>query len=475
MTRDVMEWLKSVRKLDADLLAAMKVQPRDHDKLGQVVAFPYLKDGKPYAAKFRTVDKRFLSSAGVSRGLYNADALSQDQDQPIVLTEGEIDCLSVMQAGFLRAVSLPDGWTEQGNKTEALTEAEDALRKSPYVIVAGDNDKAGESLPRAVANVLAGHDVRYAEWPEGCKDANDVLMLHGEGVLAARLNAAKRIDPPGGVISGFSDLPPSSAQRVLKVGREPFDKVIALELGEVSVVTGLPGHGKSSFMIWLADEISRNERVRVGNIGFETHPLRVRDQLARIALHRGWKSLSDGEREKLLWDLDRRWRIVTTDDDTENHLGWLETMVKTLAVRDRCKLIIVDPWNELEHLPQPGEKMTDYINFAVKHIRRLAKKLEVHICIVAHPKKFNTEGKPRPPTGYDVADSAAFYNKPGLGLTVYSDNDEFRVQIINWKVRDALLYGAQRGRIEVEFAQEWGLYRGISAQANEPVQEGFSL
>lgn len=471
MTRDVMEWLRSVRKLDADLLAAMRVQPRSHAKLGEVAAFPYLKDGKPYAAKFRTIDKKFLSTAGVSRGLYNADALSQDQDQPIVITEGEIDCLTVMQAGFLRAVSLPDGWTEQGNKTETLVEAEEALRKSPFVVVAGDSDRAGESLPRAVANILAGHDVRYAEWPEGCKDANDVLMRHGEGAVAACLNAAKRIDPPGGVITGFSDLPPTSAQRVLKVGRAPFDKVIALELGEVSVATGLPGHGKSTFVTWLADEVSRHENVRIGMIGFETHPLRIRDQLARIAFHRPWRSLSDGEREKLLADLDRRWRIVTVDDDTENHLGWLETMVKALAIRDRCKFVIVDPWNELEHLPQPGEKMTDYINFAIKHIRRLAKKLEIHICIVAHPKKFNTDGKPRPPTGYDIADSAAFFNKPGLGLTIYADNDEFRVQVINWKVRDALLYGCQRGRIELEFAQEWGLYRGLDQQAGAPVAD----
>ena len=461
---DVMKWLQEVRKLDGALLSAMRVQARDN---GTMAAFPYLRDGKPYAAKFRTIDKRFSSTKGVSRGFYNADALTRDKDQPIVITEGEIDCLTVLQSGFLRAVSLPDGWTEQGNKTEVLTEAEEALRQSPFVIVAGDNDKAGESLPRAVANILAGHDVRYAEWPEGCKDANDVLMAFGEGEVSRCLNAAKRVDPPGGTISGFSDLPPMSAQRVLRIGRDPFDKVIALEVGELSIWTGLPGFGKSTLLTWVADEVSRNEGVRVGMIGFETHPFRIRDQLSRMHTHKPFRALSDGQKEALLADLDRRWRMVHVPHDTENHLFWLEGMVKALALRDQCKIIIIDPWNELEHLPQPGESMTHYINFALRFIRSLAAKLECHIAIVAHPAKIRSEGKPRPPTGYDIADSAAFFNKPGLGITVHPGDEEHHVQIINWKTRDTMLYRTERGIIVCEFAKEWGLYRGLSEQAQE--------
>lgn len=468
MTKDVMEWLRSVRKLDAALLAEMQVQPRSHDGIeGQAVAFPYIKNGKIYAAKFRGEAKRkqdgsanFRATTGVSREVYNIDALSRDADQPIVITEGEIDCLSVMQSGFLRAISLPDGWTEQGNKVEPLVNVLEALRRSPFVVVAGDNDAAGESLPKTVANILAGHDVRYVTWPDGCKDANDVLVAFGEGVVAKCINEARRIDPPGGLISGFSDLPPMSDQRVLKLGKAPFDKVIALEVGEVSVWTGLPGSGKSTFLLWLADEISQQERVRIGLIGFETHPHRIRDQLSRSHSHKAWADLSEGERQKLLADLDRRWRIVHATVD-ENHLGWLEAMVKALAIRDRCKVIVIDPWNELEHLPEKGESMTQYINFALKVIRGWAKTLEVHIALVAHPAKIRQDGKPRPPTGYDIADSAAFFNKPGLGVTIHEGDEPFQVQLVNWKTRDTLLYGTQKGRVTVEYAPAWGCYRAI--------------
>jgi len=459
---DVMTWLKENRKLDAGLLTEMGVITKEHSNLGQVAAFPYLRDGKVYAAKFRTVDKKFISTKGQTRDLYNADALLLDQEQPIIITEGEIDCLSVIQAGFSRAVSLPDGWTEQGNKTESLVAAIDALKQSPWVVVAGDSDKAGESLPAAVSNILDGHDVRYVTWPETCKDANDVLIKFGEAAIVECLNKAKRIDPVGGVITGFSDMPPISQQRVLKIGKDPFDQAIALELGEMSVWTGLPGYGKSTLITWVGDEVSKNEGIRVGNIGFETHPFRIRDQLSRSNTRKAWSELNSAEREELQTDLDKRWRLVhLSGDETENNLSWLNSMIRALAIRDGCKLIVIDPWNELEHLPEVGESMTQYINFALKYVRRIARNLGVHIALVAHPTKIKSDGKPRAPTGYDVADSAAFFNKPGLGITVHPADEPHIVQIINWKTRDTMLYKVRRCSIKVEFAEAWGLYRQI--------------
>jgi twinkle protein len=293
-------------------------------------------------------------------------------------------------------------------------------------------------------------------------------MAFGEGEVAKCINLAKRIDPPGGLITGFSDLPPMSDQRVLRVGKKPFDDLIALEVGELSVWTGLPGFGKSTLTLWVCDEVAKHENVRIGLIGFETHAFRVRDQLCRANFGRRYRDLIEPERARQLATLDARWRMVHVTDD-QNHLGWLQPIVRTLAMRDRCKVIIIDPWNELEHLPEKGENMTAYINFALKTIRRWAQRLEIHICVVAHPAKMKTDGKPRAPTGYDIADSAAFNNKPGLGITVHPADEPFQVSIINWKNRDALLYKTQRGSAVVEFAQASGVYRAIGTSShNQP-------
>lgn len=143
--------------------------------------------------------------------------------------------------------------------------------------------------------------------------------------------------------------------------------------------------------------------------------------------------------------------------------GWKAWSTR-LAVRDQCKLIIIDPWNELEHLPAPGESLTNYINWATQQLRQWAEKLDVHIQVVAHPRKFSPDQKPRPPTGYDIADSAAFFNKPSLGLTVHQGKTEDGLsvsQLITWKVRDVQLYGATKGTIDLHFDEQAMTYEFV--------------
>lgn len=456
---EVRKWLEETRKLDGPLLDHMGVGHKQIPGMGLAAAFRYLRDGKPYAAKFRSVsDKAWRSTRGVSRGLYNEDVLKQGEG-PIVITEGEIDCLSVMQAGYTRSVSLPDGWTADGEKRECLVQAENLLRESPYVIVAGDSDEAGASLPNSVANILLGHDVRYVTWPDGCKDANDVLVKYGEGEVSRCLTEAKQLDPEGGFITGISDLPPMPERRVLRCNMAPFDYVLAFELGAMSIATGTPGSGKSTFTTFAAYQVATSENIRVGVLAFETHPYRVRDHLARLKTKKPWSELTNEQREETGAFLDKRFRIVhRTFGEKQHNIGWLKNVIYTLAVRDNCKLIIVDPWNELEHLPEPGESMTAYINWSLQQIRTWAEQFDCHICVVAHPRKMGTEGRPRSPTGYDIADSAAFFNKPSLGFTVHQEADEESgeewVRVTTWKVRDTQLYGFNKGDTRLKFYEQ---------------------
>ena len=450
---DLNKWLTETRGLARGVLDAKGVRIISADDGKASIAFPYYRKGEGYAAKHRGPGKTFWSTKGVSRGLYNEDDLDAFPGQPIVITEGEIDCLSVIQSGFDRAVSVPDGWGSGDGARACLVEAEERLRASPFVVVAGDNDDAGESMPRVVAQILAGHDVRYVEWPEGCKDANDVLVQLGEGVLANCINAAKRIDPPGGLITGISDLPPLSERRVLRTGIYPFDNVIAFQLGTISVSIGIPGHGKSTFALWAAERVTVNEDVRAGFVAFETHPHDFRDQLALIRTGTEFQDLHGDAKNTFLEGVDRRFRLVHIkfDDDTDQHLKWLESMVRVLAVRDNCKLVVIDPWNELEHQPMAGESMTQYINFATKFLRQLAERLDIHIHLIVHPRKI-MDG--HVPNGYDAAESAGFFNKPSLGYTVHQvnpDDGEPYVKLMVWKVRNTRLYKFKTGTTKVRF------------------------
>lgn len=455
MTMDAWEWLEQVRALDGELCARMGLRAVLTPKGSAAVEIPYQRGGERYGAKVRAVDdKRFhFVPSGVEHGLYNADVLADDslRSQPIVVTEGEFDCLSVIQAGFVRAVSIPDGWTEgydgqdQGAKSKPLWSNLDALKRSPCVIVAGDNDPTGRSFVRAVGNILDGHPVRYVEWPDGCKDANDVLRQHGAGEVARCINAAKMLDPKGGVITGFDDLPPTSERRILRMNLRPFDKVLAFETGAMSVGTGTPGSGKSTFLTFACHHVARNEGVRVGFMPFETDPMQMLEHLA--LLHTGCEldDIPRPDQWRFREMISRHWRLVHKTEEAAHNLAFLREMVRTLAVRDGCKMIVIDPWNELEHMPEPGESMTNYINFALQQIRFWAERYGCHICVIAHPRKVD---ETRTPTGYDIADSAAFYNKPSLGFTVHrhDDPEDPHVSITTWKVRSVRRYGFDRGK-----------------------------
>lgn len=454
------EWITDFRKIDPEIWMALGVRPERTLKGSDIVSIPYHLNGEVVGSKMRVVtDKRWFSE-GKGRPLYNVDSLKGAAGKTAIITEGEFDCMAVIQSGFNHVVSLPDGWTEKGNKTDAIIEAMDLLKKTDRVIVAGDNDAVGESLPRAVYNVLGDHKVFVVKWPEDCKDANDVLMVYGEAKITECINNATRIFPDGGVITGFSDLPPLGDRRVLRSNNPSASRFAAFETGAISIITGVPASGKSTFATWMFDEIALSEKIRCGFFSFETHPHRLRDQLSRKREGKPFKSLGEEGVANLLEGLDRSWALVhrTYDGDPTHGMDFITDMVRELAVFEQCKLIVIDPWNEVEHQPAQGESLTNYINVALAHIRKLAELYDIHISIVAHPRKMPTDGKKRLPSGYDIADSAAFMNKPSLGVTVGRGEMEGDVVVSVWKVRDTLLYGFDSGVTGMRFNPETGSY-----------------
>ena len=104
-------------------------------------------------------------------------------------------------------------------------------------------------------------------------------------------------------------------------------------------------------------------------------------------------------------------------------------------MRNGVKMIVLDPWNELEHKRNRDETETDYIGRAIRAIKRFAKQYDVAFWIVAHPTKPH-EGHKKIPGLYDISGSANWANKPDYGLTYHRPKfDENRALIVVNKVR----------------------------------------
>jgi twinkle protein len=469
--------MTAAREQGAAWLEARGLDPELADKMGWEASFrkdgtvwlkiPYIRDGQPVTTQYRRLDaKEFRFVSGSEVELWNVDALKDASlaNQPLILAEGACDGLALLQCGFARTVAVP-GWSDKNlepDRYEPFKRNEQAIRQARTVIVAQHADNAGSAMLRAVANFFDECDVRYVAWPKDCNDANDTLLLYGQEVVVQAVNGARQVDPPGGMITGFTDLPPRPERKIWRLDWPELDKFMAFRSREISLLTGTPGAGKSTFVTWAAHHLVRANDLRVGLCLFETDPVEVRNHLLR--LHGCYGEFGEeGKRVEVLQALDRNYRVVhRVDEGEETHgMAWLKRMVHALAARDGCNLIVVDPWNELEHLPEPGESMTNYINFALMRMRQWADKYDVHICIVAHPKKMEPG---RRPIGYDVADSAAFVNKPGMGWTIHLEDDEEHgehVSLTCWKVRSRQETGCRPGRALLSFDEHSMTYRPI--------------
>lgn len=467
------EWLTQVRALDLENLDRLGVRWGPvKNASGEAIAFPYRRNGETVATKLRGVGSRetlqvpfWWSPKGGANGLlFNEDTLRDEtlSDLPVIITEGEMDCLTVIECGKVRAVSIPDGWSgearEDNSKCTGLLRNKAAIQNAPSVIIAGDNDEVGNSFVQACYNIFDKVPVRYVTWPTGCKDANETLQKHGHKAVVEAIEAAKPIKPVGGMITGFTDAPPAPAGRVYSTGIDTVDKVLCFHEGFPTVVTGIPESGKSTFITWALHMTQKRHKIRNAVALMETPWTVLEDHLSRLYTGKSIKAVAD--RDALRTQLDENWRLLHTDDDEAGGMEWVRNMIRSASVDHGASIVTFDPWNEIEHRRLPGENETEYTNAALAKVRQWSERYGVAVCLIAHPTKMQDSagGKPKTPLGYDISGSSAWYNKAAVGLTVHR-NDEDQPELINWKSKFHQLYPCRRGKQTMTFDPQQMVYR----------------
>src|SRR5262245_6103706 len=153
------------RGLDAELIGRLGVETSE--KLGpNTIMIPYYRDGTVVGRKYRTIagDKKFSQEPGSAQILYNLDVLADPalMDQPVIVTEGEIDAWSAIQAGYLRTVSVPGGAPSVavGDRAAQKYEFLADLLKLPdktTIVIATDSDDPGAALLSDLTLRLGAH------------------------------------------------------------------------------------------------------------------------------------------------------------------------------------------------------------------------------------------------------------------------------------------------------------------------------
>lgn len=423
------EWFQ-LRGLSPELARTFGICTK-RDGNANWLAIPYVERGTVINHKYRiTSEKRHRMDEGAPLTLWNHDALLTEPDKPLVITEGEWDALAAIQSGFTRCVSVPNGAPQQktdnpgeSKRYEFLWRSKDLLDQVKQIIIATDGDGPGRILAADLAKWLGPERCKFIEYPEGCKDLNEVLASDGAAAVASILSGAKPYPVKGLYrIEDFPEPPPTIS---IPVGIDLLDQHFALTLGTFTVISGWAGHGKTSLLMrMLANLMMAGVNVALGS--FETLPRPILERRMRACLYRVSEDdpriVKHGQADELMAQRLSVIAHTARDEDTELDLDYIIELAKVAVLRDGIRLLVLDPWNEIEHKRNPDETETEYAGRAIRALKRFALNYECAVWLVAHPRKPHSDGNPRPPSLYDLAGSAHFANKADYGLIIHRED-----------------------------------------------------
>lgn len=475
---EVIKWFED-RGIPESILKAEKIGFGQSFSGKGGMQFPYIKGGHVVNIKHRTKEKQFRQEKDAEKCLYRFDEIAKAEEDTLIITEGEIDALSFLAAGFKSVTSIPDGAPAENSsnytaKFDFLKSAESIFAKYNKIVLAMDNDGPGKVAEFELARRIGIEKCWRVEYPEGCKDANDVIVKHGDFPLIDVISKARAF-PVEGIVSPddlrakVMNLYDAGVKRGFITGWTLFNEYYTVKPGEMTIVTGIPGSGKSNFVDALAINLIRLHDWKFAvfspeNWPPERHLQTYIEKLTRKPFDRdgyGVERIKKDEADRAISKLDEHIHFIMPKDDVmsvDSILG----KAKIEVFRRGIQGLIIDPWNEIEHCYN-GIREDQYISQELTKIRRFARMTGVHVWIVAHPRNLSKDsnGVYKPPTMYEISGGAHWRNKADNGLCVhrksFKDNPETYVMVQKVRFKEV----GRAGDVCFQFCKDTGIYRDL--------------
>lgn len=414
---------------------AQKYQITTQTKHENILVFPFLdKNGQLQFVKYRKTDfdrskdqnKEWCEAncKPILFGMYQCNL----NNKTLILTEGQIDSLSVAEAGVENAVSVPTG----KNGFTWIPYCWDWLQGFDTLIVFGDNENGKITLLDDMKKRFRGmvKAVRQQDY-KGCKDANELLQRYGRDAVKRAIDQAEVI--PIRKVEDLADVKAVDLFSMPKVptGIKSIDKVLSggIYLGQVAILTGKRGDGKSTlasqilanvldddknifaysgelpdyfFKRWLDLQIAGKQNVidRANDGGTASYYI-PNGKMERInEWYRGRAYLFDNQ--------------SLEDDEPENLLETIEKAIQQYGI----KLVLLDNLMTALDVGISVDLYRAQSKFVDKLVK-MAKRQQVAVILVVHPRK-NRFGNDDTD---EVSGSADITNKVDIVMTYKRDKD----------------------------------------------------
>ena len=438
----------------------------------QAVGFIYGPRENPTAIKWRSVDGKAFSCDGAPRSFYGIENIDED-DEDLTIVEGECDVIALASVG-IRAVSCPNGAPakvsqnrvspEEDNKFSYIWEERDRIERCKRVVLATDNDQAGEALAEEIARRVGRAKCWRVKFPEEIKDGNDAVQILGPDETHNLFDNPEPVPLSGvyGAVDYFDDVREIYANghgRGASTGMPAVDDLFTIAEGQLSIVTGMPSSGKSEFIDQIMVNLARRDSWKFAVCSFENPP---HMHIAKLAEKVTGKPFYDGLGARMTEE-----DLADAVEFINDHFVFLESkdggMSTIDSVIDRTKQavmrlgvrgLVIDPYNYIE---QAGTEEHNSISYMLSKITSFAKAHGIHVWFVTHPQKMypREDGTYAVPKGMNISGSAAWFAKADLGITIHRTED--CVEVHCWKSRfkwvgqqgvACLAYNMSNGRYE---------------------------
>ena len=475
----VAEWFAG-RGISLETLKKMKVtsdiafMPQRNKKV-DTINFNYFFDDTLVNIKYRDGAKNFKMESGAKLIFYNQDVLLDRELQEVVIVEGEMDALSLIESSVPNVISVPNGASKGSPNLDYLTNSyelfDTAWRQSngylplSKIVIATDNDEAGLALKAELVRRLGDYRCYEVDFGEH-KDANELLMARDKVAVFNAIDMAKRI-PIKDITEAddlLEDILQMRAEGGLKpgaqVGDEEFKELVSFEMARLTTIIGIPSHGKTEFLDDLMCRLAVQHDWVFALFSPESFPIKAHATRLMSKLVGKWfNNMSEAEIRYSLDFIQNHFVWIYPEDD-DYTLRNILSIARSAVKRYGINALVIDPWTEVD---KEGETDTDGVNKHLSNINQFKRKENLHVFLVVHPTKQQKDPdthKYTVPDLYDASGSANFFNKSDMGISIHRNFEADTTDVFINKMKFAHL--GRVGMCTMKYNRGNGRFQGLA-------------